>query len=590
MKEFSDRRESSRQVFHAPEVGAIYGFREVTSIDSPPDGAVFEVFVDVLNISEGGVAASIETSIQLEPDSLVNLIFVDSSKIDWEAAQVRVVCVKPSSFKNLYLAGLQFIYKLSKDAGIRHAASRANWPQPADISFLINTRLLRFLPRQAICPLLNCLSLVRIEEGKRLITQGEEGKNLYIIQDGSCTASIEKDGTIHTLSRMREGGVVGEMAVLTNESRSANVDADTELKMWELNRKHFEDIARKHPDLRTFLTEILTNRLETSNYSADRTIGKYLVQHKIGQGGYSILYQGIHQILKLPVAVKMMKHTLALEEEFIEKFRKEAEIIAKLNHRNIVKVYDIEEIYRTIFIIMEYMEGEPLESMLKRIGSIPIPQAVNFLTQICSGLGYAHEKDLVHLDIKPANIFVQADDEIKILDFGLARPPDLEEGSIFEGTIYYLAPEQIECDPVDQRTDIYSLGITAYEMIVGKRPYPEDNLAALLKMHQNQDIPDPAELVPDLPEGLRMFILKACQRDPNQRYQNIGEVLEDLRRLASDLGQESRAIASKIRKMTILNLIYSEEKQMDLNRLLEQFSTEAENLGIDIKAAEFKNI
>lgn len=590
MKEHSNRRESSRQVFDIHEVGAIYGFSEVTSIDSPPDGSVFGVFVDVLNISEGGVAASIETSIQLEPASLVNLIFVDSSKNDWEAAQVRVVWVKPSSFKNLYLAGLQFIYKLSKDAGIRHAASRANWPQPTDISFLINIRLLKFLPRQAICPLLNCLSLVRIEQGKRLITQGEVGNNLYIIQEGSCTASIEKDGTIHTLSRMRKGDVVGEMAVLTNEPRSANVDADTELKMWELNRKHFEDITRKHPDLRIFFTEILTHRLETSKFTADQTIGKYLAQHKIGQGGFSIIYKGIHQILKLPVAAKMMKHTLALEEEFIEKFRKEAEIIAKLNHRNIVKVYDIEEIYRTIFIIMELLEGEPLESMLKRMGSIPIPQAVNFLTQICSGLGYAHEKDLVHLDIKPANIFVQADDEIKILDFGLARPPDLEEGSIFEGTIYYLAPEQIECDPVDQRTDIYSLGITAYEMIVGKRPYPEDNLPALLKMHQNQDIPDPAELVPDFPEGLRMFILKACQRDPNQRYQNIGEVLEDLRRLVSDLGQESREIASKTRKMTILHLIYGEEKQMDLNRLMEQFSTEAKNLGIDIKAAEFKNI
>jgi CRP-like cAMP-binding protein len=336
MKEHSNRRESSRQVFDVHEVGAIYGFSEVTSIDSPSNGSAFGIFVDVLNISEGGVAASIETSIQLEPASLVNLIFVDSSKNDWEAAQVRVVWVKPSSFKNLYLAGLQFIYKLSKDAGIRHAASRANWPQPADISFLVNTRLLKFLPRQAICPLLNCLSLVVIEQGRRLITQGEVGNNLYIIQDGSCTASIEKDGTTHPLSRMREGDVVGEMAVLTNEPRSANVDADTELKMWELNRKHFEDITRKHPDLRIFFTEILTNRLETSKYTADQKIGKYLVQHKIGQGGFSIIYKGIHQILKLPVATKMMKHTLALEEGFLEKFRKEAEIIAKLNHRNIV--------------------------------------------------------------------------------------------------------------------------------------------------------------------------------------------------------------------------------------------------------------
>jgi serine/threonine protein kinase len=531
----------------------------------------------VLNISEGGVATSIETSIQLEPNSLANFIFIDFSRNEWEAAQVRVVWVKPGLSKNLCLAGLQFIHKFSKDASIRHAASRASWPQPADISFLTGTRLFRFLPRQAICPLLNCLSFKRVEQGKRLITQGEAGDNLYILQEGKCTASVERNGTIHTLARMRGGDVVGEIAVLTNETRSANVDADAELKIWDLNRKHFEVIAKKHPDLRLFLTEILTHRLETSKHTADRSIGKYLVRHKIGQGGYSIVYQGIHQILKLPVAVKMMKHTLALEEDFIE-------------NRNIVKVYDIEETYRTIFIIMEYMEGESLESLLKRIGSISIPQAVNLLIQVCSGLHYAHEKGLVHLDVKPGNIFVQTDGEIKILDFGLARPPNVEEGSIFEGTIYYLAPEQIECDAVDQRTDVYSLGITAYEMIVGRRPYPEGDLPALLKMHCNEDIPDPAEFVTELPEGLRMFILKACQRDPNQRYQDIGEVLEALRRLASDLGQEDTKIDSKIRKMTSLHLIYSDERQIALNRLLEEFSTKAKNLGIDIKAAEFKDI
>lgn len=590
MKARKDLRKSPRQVFDVPEVGVVYGFREIPSDDSSLEVPAFGVFVDVLNISEDGAAVAIESSIQFEPNSLVNFIFVDSSKSEWVTTQVRVIWVKPSLSKNLYLAGFEFIYKLSKDAGIRHAASRANWPQPTDISFLIETRLLKFLPRQAICPLLNCLSLERIEKGKRLITQGEIGKDFYIIQDGSCSVSIEKDGTTHTLARLQRGDVVGEMAVLTDEPRSANVDAETELKFWKLRWKHFDKIAKKHPDLRSFLTEILTDRLETSKYKADLEIGKYLIQHKIGQGGYSLVYQGIHQVLKLPVAVKMMKHTMALEEDFIEKFRKEGEIIAQLAHRNVVRVYDIEEVYHTVFIIMEYLEGESFETMLERIGSIPVPQTVKYLIQTCSGLSYAHQKGLVHLDIKPANIFVQAGDEVKIVDFGLARPPESEEGSVFEGTIQYLAPEQIECDPVDQRTDIYSLGITAYEMIVGKRPYPEDNLPELLKMHVNQDIPDPAESVPELPDRLRRLILKACQRDPNERYQNVGEVLEDLQQLSRDLGQGDREIAPETRKMTSLNLIYSDEQQVAFNQLLEEFSTKAKNLGVDIMAAEFKNI
>ena len=590
MKARKNLRKFPRQVFDVPEVGAVYGFREIPSDDSSLEVPAFGVFVDVLNISEDGAAVAIESSIQFEPNSLVNFIFVDSSKSEWVTTQVRVIWVKPSLSKNLYLAGFEFIYKLSKDAGIRHAASRANWPQPTDISFLIETRLLKFLPRQAICPLLNCLSLERIEKGKRLITQGEIGKDLYIIQDGSCSISIDKDGTTHTVARRQRGDVVGEMAVLTDEPRSANVDAETELKLWELRWKHFDKIAKKHPDLRSFLTEILTDRLETSKYKADLEIGKYLIQHKIGQGGYSLVYQGIHQILKLPVAVKMMKHTMALEEDFIEKFRKEGEIIAQLAHRNVVRVYDIEEIYHTVFIIMEYLEGDSLETMLERMGSIPVPETVKYLLQTCSGLSYAHQKGLVHLDIKPGNIFVQLDDEVKIVDFGLARPPESEEGSMFEGTIQYLAPEQIECDPVDQRTDIYSLGITAYEMIVGKRPYPEDNLPELLKMHVNQDIPDPAESVPELPDRLRRFILKACQRDPNERYQNVGEVLEDLQQLSRDLGQGDREIAPETRKMTSLNLIYSDEQEVAFNQLLEEFSTKAKNLGVDIKAAEFKNI
>jgi serine/threonine protein kinase len=252
-----------------------------------------------------------------------------------------------------------------------------------------------------------------------------------------------------------------------------------------------------------------------------------------------------------------------------------------------MRIYDFEELYRTVFIIEEYSEGESLEDLLKRIKTIPIPRAIDFLTQICQGLSYAHQQGIVHQDVKPANIYVQPDDRLKILDFGLACPKNTED-SMLSGSLFYMAPEQIEGNPVDQRTDIYALGITAFEMMTSKRPFPETDLIALEEMHRTQEIPDPADVVPNLPDELRGFILKACRRDPDQRYQDMNQALESIQPLAEKYSAIRNRQTSEKRKMTTVFLIYKDEHQSALDRLMEEFSSKANEHGIILKVTDYQ--
>ena len=283
------------------------------------------------------------------------------------------------------------------------------------------------------------------------------------------------------------------MAVLTGEPRNAHVEAETDMDLWGLTKDQFDALSEEQPDLGDFLTELVAHRFATSRTTADRVIGKYLITDIIGQGGYSIVYKGRHLDLEMPVAIKMMKHDMAMDPDFIHNFRQEAKTVASLNHPHIVQVYDFEERYRTLFIITEYLEGIPLDSLLEKVGRLPAHQVVGFLLQIATGLSYAHEKGLVHLDIKPANIFLLSNDRIKILDFGLACPPG-SEGLCGLGTLHYVSPEQIEGETVDGRADLYSLGIMTFELLTGVRPFPEEDPSTLMAAHLTRAAPRSPQL------------------------------------------------------------------------------------------------
>ncbi len=582
-----DRRRWPRETLRIPEIGFFSPElikREPESAFKDPSGAFY---VDICDVSQGGVL--IQSEKKIESDSLLQLQIYNSSEKLWNFSWGNVKWInKDSSKLDCYQIGMEIQQHDSKRKLSKHVEEICKQkPLPTDYEFFSSTKLLRFIPRNAVCPLLNRLTYKHLAAGEKLMSQGEAGDSCFIIQSGLCVASVRRNGEQQTVARLKDGDIVGEMAIVTGEPRNASVDAETDMELWCLTRSQFDDISKEYPELRIFLTELVANRFETSKVTAHRTINKYIITDIIGRGGYNIVYKGVHADLNMPVAIKMMKHDLAMNPDFLDSFWNEAKIIASFNHNNIVRVYDIEKLYRTVFIIMELLEGEDLDEMLARLKTIPLPQAVDYLTQICSGLGYAHQRGIVHQDIKPGNIFVQRDGQVKILDFGLACPTGTAD-KVLAGTVFYMAPEQIKGEAVDQRTDIYALGITAYEIVTGQRPYPEDDCMDLRDIHINQDIPDPEKIVAALPKRLRDFIITACNRDPNKRYQNVDQALEALQPLVKELGLSQKRQYQKRGKMTTIFLIYKDDHQLALNQIMKEFSAKVQKPGVIQKTADFQ--
>jgi len=218
-----------------------------------------------------------------------------------------------------------------------------------------------------------------------------------------------------------------------------------------------------------------------------------------------------------------------------------------------------------------------------------MPKLLHFLISICSGLQHAHEKGVVHRDIKPGNVVVQKDDTVKLVDFGFACAPGTKDRNII-GTEHYLSPEIIKVGPVDERADIYSLGIMAYEMFTGRNPCPEKDTADILNWHLKNDVKDPREVVPDLPNELSAFIMRASRRDPADRYRGLAQVLYELEPLAERMGLRNQRESAERLNMTSLYLFYRNEHRAIMQRLLNDFSREVEKVGARLRGASFKDV
>jgi CRP-like cAMP-binding protein len=583
----TERRRTARDVRTVPKLGALYHPPNDPSFSASTDWVPH--FVDLFNESQSGFLALSDSA--LEAGTPIGLEVYSPQEKFWRPFQGQVVWCDPVAHKEgFFHLGLD-LHPVDQERPIPgfRAAGKPGHPLTADYEFFIRTKLLRAIPRKAVCSVLNGIFRLSLPAGERLINQGDPGDAFFIIQRGSCVVHLEKGGELIFISRLKEGDVVGEMAVLTGEPRSARVTAETDLELWGLTKERFDALSTEHPNLREFLTELVAYRFASSRITADRIIGKYLITDIIGQGGYSIVYRGRHMDLEMPVAIKMMKHDMAMDPDFIRNFRQEARTVAALNHPHIVKVYDFEERYRTLFIIMEYLEGTPLDALLEKVGPLPVNQVLELLYPIVQGLEYAHNKGLVHLDIKPANIFLPSNDPLKILDFGLACPPGTDTLCSL-GTPHYVSPEQIEGEMVDGRADIYSLGITTFELLTGVRPYPEDDPSVLMESHLTREMPDPRNWVLDLPEGFCRFIRQATMKDPKDRFQTMEEVRAFLQQVSQDLGLPGPAGDRPERKMTSLFLFYREDHRLALNALLEEFSRKVKEAGIGLKAVEIKDI
>jgi serine/threonine protein kinase len=589
MKRQKERRHVPREILQSPDFGIIY-LKSKQGCHTLPKTGTDTLLVNILNKSKSGVL--IQSPLRFRALSSLDLLIRDSERKVWIPVKGKVKWIKGYHPKRgYYPLGVEFD-KQSLNMDIPRKAFQDRQKRmitPSDIDFFLNTKLFNAIPRESICPLLNSLKFKFCKAGERFVSQGDKGDKLYIIRSGSCIVNLEKNNKLYPVARLKEGDVVGEMAVLTGERRSTHVDAETDMELWSLSRAEFDVLSQKYPDLRIFLTEIVTHRFSSSKLIASRTIGKYIISDIIGRGGWSIVYKGIHGKLNLSVAIKMLKHNMAMDPDFMEKFQNEAKTIARLNHPGIVKVYDIEELFRTVFIVMEYLEGVSLEYILERMPKMTPQGILDIILQVCSALAYAHQHGIIHQDIKPANIYLQPDGSVKIVDFGLACPPgNIDFG--LPGTVYYMAPEQIQADPVDERTDVYSLGITAYEMITGKKPFMEDDIGKLMELHINEEIPDPRLSVPDLPVELHRFLMKSTRKKPAERYQNISEAVSELKPLAEKLGLKPHTQKTEKGKIMGLFLFYQDRHQLALNQLIDTFNNNVSKIGAVLRVTHVEGI
>lgn len=261
---------------------------------------------------------------------------------------------------------------------------------------------------------------------------------------------------------------------------------------------------------------------------------RYEIIEEIGRGGMGIVYKARDTVLDRIVAYKILPASLKEHPQAIKNFFREAKSAAALNHPNIVTVYDAGEEEGNYYIAMEYLKGRTLKQILNRDGRLPLKNMLLVCGQICRALIYAHNKKIVHRDIKSSNIMVTEDQVIKLMDFGLAKVIEEVKGSqtIASGTPYYMSPEQTLGKAIDHRTDIYSLGVTMFEMATGILPFMDGEAAY---HHVHTPPPDPVTVVPDIHPIISTIILKAMEKDPDRRYQTASELLEDLRKLAKEV-------------------------------------------------------
>src|ERR1700689_2684454 len=271
--------------------------------------------------------------------------------------------------------------------------------------------------------------------------------------------------------------------------------------------------------------------------------GRYELSHLVARGGMAEVYRARDQLLDRPVALKVLFPRLSVDRSFVERFRREAQAAANLSHPNIVPVFDWGEDTGTYFIVMEFIDGRPLSSILKTAGPLSPERTADVGAHVAAALGYAHKHGVIHRDVKPGNVLITDEGQVKVTDFGIARAINTEEsltqtGAVM-GTATYFSPEQAEGIGVDARTDIYSLGVVLLEMLTGRPPFLGDTPVSVASKHVRDIAPLPSEILETVPAELEAIILKCLAKSPEYRYATGDDLRVDLLRF-----REGRAVGA----------------------------------------------
>lgn len=307
---------------------------------------------------------------------------------------------------------------------------------------------------------------------------------------------------------------------------------------------------------------------ETENLSGQLLDGRYELQEIIGEGGMAVVYRATDHRLNRPVAVKIMRREMIGDEEFRSRFCAESHAVAMLSNPNIVAVYDVSHSDENEYIVMELVDGITLKQYMEKKGPLPWREALHFTKQIARALGQAHERGIIHRDIKPQNIMLLRDGTIKVADFGIAALENEIHESNGEaiGSIHYIAPEQARGLLPDTRSDLYSLGVVMYEMLTGQLPYTGETLGEIAIKHMNADPVPPRQIIPEIPEELETVTLKAMCADMERRYQNAGELLQDLDTFTQNRLRQQEEEAEKLETPEVAPIRSSSELSRDSYR------------------------
>lgn len=314
-----------------------------------------------------------------------------------------------------------------------------------------------------------------------------------------------------------------------------------------------------------------------------RISGRYEVVSRIGVGGMADVYKAIDRVLDRNVAVKVLKSEFRQDALFVKKFHSEAQAAARLGHPNIVNVYDVGEDRGRYYIVMELVEGITLKDYIQKKGQLTPKEVIGITLQVCAGIEAAHNHDIIHRDIKPQNIIISREGKVKVTDFGIAKATSSNTISTnVMGSVHYTSPEQARGGFSDAKSDIYSLGISMYEMITGRLPYDGDSTVSIALKHLQEDMVPPSEYAKEIPYSLERIILKCTQKSPDRRYASISQLVKDLKRSMAEPDGDFVVIAPFMGANTVI--ITPEE----LKRIQEQAEYEDDEYIYEEKKPEKK--
>ena len=276
--------------------------------------------------------------------------------------------------------------------------------------------------------------------------------------------------------------------------------------------------------------------------------GRYQIIRSIGEGGMANVYLAYDTILDREVAVKVLRGDLASDEKFVKRFQREAKAASSLNHPNIVEMYDVGEDNGNYFIVMEYIDGKTLKSLIKKRGALSLSETVDIMMQLTSAIACAHDSYLIHRDIKPQNVLILEDGRVKITDFGIAiamNSAELTQTNSVMGSVHYLPPEQANGSGATVKSDIYSLGILMYECLTGKLPFKGDNAVEIAIKQMKEKIPSLCAQNDLIPQSIENIVLRACAKNPKNRYDSASEMYEDLKTALSDERKKEKRLVYK---------------------------------------------